>query len=101
MSYEMRNSCDNSVQKYSDYCSYYFGDSIVFTRENIHMMRRFYLNFPIFHKKLEAISWEQYQLLLKIPNKKERYFYFYLSLLFHSNYEETCEFVLNQYYRRI
>ena len=99
--YEQQSLCENIIQKYSDYYSYYFGDSIVFTRENIHLMKRFYLNFPIFHKKLENICWEQYQLLLKIQNKKERNFYFALSLLFRSNYEETCELISNQYYVRI
>ncbi len=98
---EEKESCENIIQKYSDYCSYYFGDSILFTRENLHLMKRFYLNFPIFYKELENMSWEQYQILLKIHNKKERYFYFYLSLLFHSDYEETCEFILNQYYNRL
>ena len=90
-----------TVQKYSDYYSYYYGNSILFTRENIHMMKKFYINFPIFNDQLENISWEQYQLLLKIPNKKERNFYFYLSLLFHSNYEGTFKFIENQYYSRI
>ncbi len=99
--YEDENKCENAVKKYADYYSYYYGDSIIFTRENIHIMKRFYMNFPIFHKKLEMISWDQYQLLLRINNKMERSFYFYISLLFHNNYEETLELINNQYFCRI
>ncbi len=99
--YEEQSSCENPVKKYSDYCSYLFGDSLLFTREKIHLMKRFYLNFPIFYEKLEKISWRQFELLLKIPNKKERNFYFYLILLFQSNYDETYEFIKNNYYIRI
>ena len=99
--YDEQYLCENSIKKYSDYYSCYYGNSILFTRENIHLMKRFYLNFPIFYQELETVSWEQYQLLLKIHNKKKRYFYFYLSLLFHSDYEETNELIFNQYYERL
>ncbi len=99
--YEDENKCENSVKKYSDYYSYYYGDSIIFTRENIHIMKRFYMNFPIFYKQLELISWRQYQLLFQINDKEERNFYFYLSLLFHSTYQDTLELIQNQYYFRL
>ena len=99
--YEEQNFCPNSIQKYSDYLSYYYGDSSVFTRENIHFMKRFYLNFPIFYEKLNQITWKQYQLLLMIPNREVRFFYFLLSLFFESNYEETYDFIINCYYERI
>ena len=99
--YEKENSCCNIVQKYSDYCSYYFGNSIQFTRENIHLMKRFYMNFPIYHNRLNDFSWKQYQLLLSISNKKERFFYYTLSMLLKSNYEEMEELIQNQYYIRI
>ncbi len=99
--YERQNYYDNVIEKLSIYCSYHFGDSLLYTRENIHLMKRFYLNFPIFCKKLNILSWEQYQLFLMIPNRKERHFYFYLSLLFHSDYQETFEFISNDYYARI
>ena len=101
MVYEMQSSCENAVKRISDYYSYYYGDSIIFTRENIHLMKKFYLVFPIFHKKLENISWKQYELLLKIPDKKERSFYFTLSLLFRSNDKELRELIRNHYYQRI
>lgn len=93
--------CENIIEKLSNYYSYYFGNSFLFSRENIHLMKRFYLNFPIFQKQLNQMSWDQYQFLLKIPDKEERNFYFQLSLLFHSNLEETKDFVKNQYYIRI
>ena len=99
--YEEEKTCGNIVQKYSDHYSYYYGNSSLFTRENIHLMKRFYMNFPIYYSKLEMFSWKQYQLLLNIVDKKERFFYYSLSLLFHSDYEETLNFILNQYYIRI
>lgn len=99
--YEKQTEYENVIKKYSDYCSYYYGNSFLYTRENIHFMKKFYLNYPIFTKKLDLISWEQYKLLLSIDDKFERDFYFRLSLLFHSNYAETLEFMHNKYYLRI
>ena len=99
--YENQYACGNIVQKYSDYCSYYFGNSIQFTRENIHLMKRFYMNYPIYHSTLNQFSWEQFELLLSISDKKERSFYYTLSVLFQSDYDELLEFINNQYYMRI
>ncbi len=98
---EKQSLFDNIVERCSNHYSYTFGNSTLFSRENIHQMKNFYLSFPIFSSRLETLSWEQYQLFLKIQNKKERYFYFSLSLFFHSNYEETLEFLENQYFLRI
>ena len=81
--------------------SYYFGNSYLFTRDNIHFMERFYLNFPIYYSKLDNITWDQYKLLLMIEDKKERFFYFYLSLFFNSDIDETKEFINNNYFLRI
>ena len=99
--YENRNNYNNSVEKYSSFLSYYSGNSYFFSRENIHIMRRLYLSFPIYYDKLNNISWDQYKLLLNIKDKKERFFYFYLTLLFKSDYNETLEFVNNDYFLRI
>ena len=92
---------DNVFQKYADYYSYYYGNSRIYTRENIHLMKRFYLNFPIFTFSLNSITWEQYQVILIIQNKKERFFYFSLSLFFHSDLYHTKELIANRYYYRI
>lgn len=99
--YENELLYDNVFQKFSDYYSYYYGNSKLYTRENIHLMKRFYLNFPIFTFNLNSITWEQYQVLLLIPNKKERLFYFSLSLFFHSDLHHTKELISNHYYYRI
>ena len=99
--YEKQKFYDNSVKKFSDYFSYRFGNSHLFTRENIHLMKRFYLNFPIYDSRLEEISWEQYQLLLNISNKNERNFYWNLTRIFHSDYQEMKDFINNNYYLRI
>ena len=99
--YEYQDTCHNIVERCSNFCSYYYGNSIQFSRENIHLMKRFYMNYPIYTSYLENFSWEQYQLFLKIKDKKERQFYYYLSHFFHSTYEETLSFIHNHYYERI
>ena len=90
-----------AVEKYSKYYSYYYGNSYMFSRENIRTMKLFYICFPIFYKKLNNISWDQYKLLFEINDRKERLFYFYLSLFFNSNLSETNSFIENNYYMRI
>lgn len=73
----------------------------MFTRENIWLMEKFYLMFPIFSTRLENITWKQYKLLFHIDNIKERYFYFYISLFFNFNYDETKDLINSNYYLRI
>ena len=91
----------NTIEKYSNYYSYYYGNSYLFNRENIRLMKVFYMCFPIFYKKLNNISWDQYKLLFKINDRKERLFYFYISLFFNSDLEDTTSFIENNYYVRI
>lgn len=57
--------------------------------------------FPVFSPRLESITWEQYKLLFKINNSKERYFYFYIALFFNFNYDDTFDLINNNYYLRI
>ena len=92
---------DNSIEKYSNYYSYLYGNSYLFNRENIRLMKLFYICFPIYNRKLANISWNQYKLLFKINDRKERLFYFYISLFFNSNYTEMNNFIINDYYLRI
>ena len=99
--YEKRNIYDDVVSRYSKYLSYYFGTSRLFTRENIRYMERLYLNFPMYYNKMNNINWEQYKLLFNIRDKDERLFYYYLSLFFNSDLDETREFINNNYYVRI
>ena len=101
MLYENKNNFDNITKKYSDLLSYYFGNSFLFSREKIHYMKLLYLDYPIFYPELERVSWDQYLLLFKIGNKKERYFYYRLSLWFNSNYEDTYQMIKNNYYNRL
>lgn len=91
----------NAVEKYSNHYSYYYGNSYLFNRENIRLMKVFYMCFPIFYKKLNNISWDQYKLLFNINDRKERLFYFYISLFFNSDFDDTNDFINNNYYIRI
>ena len=68
--YEDQNCYYNVIQKYSEYYSYYFGNSSLFTRERIHLMKRFYMNYPIYAYQFNSFSWDQVQILLQITNKK-------------------------------
>ena len=61
-------------------------------------MKRFYMNYPIFYKEMTNITWNQYQLLLLIHNKKERMFYYALSLFISADYNELLNLVQNQYF---
>ncbi|MBQ3306863.1 MAG: hypothetical protein IJG68_01570 [Bacilli bacterium] len=99
--HERQKYYDNIFKKYADYFSYCFGNSFLSYRENIHLMEKLYLNFPIYYEQLENITWDQYLLLLAIEDRKERYFYFYLSLFFKSDYQDTLEFIDNHYYKRL
>lgn len=98
---EKRKTCINIVEKCSNHYSYLFGNSYLFTRENIWLMEKFYLMFPIFNSELEKITWNQYKLLFTINNIRERYFYFYISLFFNYDYKETQKLLDNNYYFRI
>ena len=95
------DTSSNAIEKYSNHYSYYYGNSYLFNRENIRLMKVFYICFPIFYKKLNNISWEQYKLLFNINDRKERLFYFYISLFFNSDFEDTNNFIDNDYYLRI
>ena len=99
--YEKGKLYDDVVERLSNYYSYYFGNSTLFTRDNIKYMELFYLNFPIYYSKLNNITWNQYKLLFSIEDREERLFYFYLSLFFSSNLDETKEFISNNYFIRI
>ena len=96
-----RNKYINPIEKFSMLCSYFYGNSILFNREDIRLMRRFYLDFPIFYKTMNKITWNQYKEILILNDKKERYFYYYLSIFFDSDFNDTKEFILNDYYSRI
>ena len=99
--WENRDSYLNPIKKYSEFYSYYYGNSYMFTREDIRLMRRFYLDFPIFYKSMNKISWEQYKEILRLDNKKERFFYYYLSIFFNCDINDTKEFISNDYFIRI
>ena len=99
--YENRVNCLNIVEKCSTYYAYLFGSSYMFTRENIWLMEKFYLMFPVFSPRLKTITWEQYKLLFNVNNSKERYFYFYITLFFNFDYDDTKDLINNNYYLRI
>lgn len=96
-----RNRYNNSIERFSLLCSYYYGNSFLFNREDIRLMRRLYLDFPIYYKTMNKITWNQYKEILTLNDKGERFFYYYLSVFFDSDINETKDFILNDYYSRI
>jgi hypothetical protein len=96
-----RNYYLNPVEKFSIFFSYFYGSSNSFSRDDIKIMRRFYLDFPIFYNDLNKITWAQYKEILVLKSKEERYFYFFVSLFFSSNLNETKDFINNNYFHRI
>ena len=99
--YYNKTNYNNIFQKYSSYYSYLYGNSYLFTRENIRKMLNLYLDFPIYYSKLENISWRQYSLLFNISSREERFFYFRIMLLFNSNYNDISDLIVNKYYERL
>ena len=97
----LEKSCFNIHEKFSNYFSYYYGDSFFYTRENLYLMERFYLSFPIFYDSLSLLSWNQYRILFQIHDREEMFFYFRLSIFFHSDEKETLDFIDNRYFLRI
>ena len=99
--YENRGKQLDIVEKSSNYYSYLFGNSFMFTRENIWFMENLYKTFPVFFKELNYLSWNQHKYLLQITDLDERYFYFNITMFFKYNYEETKLLLENNYYKRI
>ncbi len=66
---------ENVISKCSDLCSYHYGMTETFSRENIRYMRQFYECFPIYLPEFNKLDWEHYIELIKIRDLKERYFY--------------------------
>ena len=99
--YEERNTTLNIIEKCSNHYSYLFGNSYLFTRENIWFMEKFYKTFPIFNKELKKLTWNQYKHLLQINEYEERYFYYKTTLLFNYNYEDMIRLLNDNSYKRI
>ncbi len=99
--YYNKNNYSNIIEKYSNFYSYYYGNSYLFSRENIRKMVILYLNFPIYYDQLEKVNWEQYGILLSVSNKIERYFYFKTLLFFKDNDIEISTLINSNIYTRI
>lgn len=98
---EKNSCCENIVSRCSRYLSYYFGNSTMFSCDNIIFMRKFYRYFPIFLDKMNALDWDSYLELLKLKNKKACYFYFNLSLFCNYNFNDLKLAIENDTYYRI
>lgn len=61
-------------------------------------MKKFYLYFPIYDKRMDNLDWESYLELLKLNNKFICYFYFKISLFCNFNYAEIKSLVDSNIY---
>lgn len=93
--------CENIISKCSRYLSYYFGNSTMFSCDNVIFMRKFYRYFPIFLERMYSLDWNSYLELLKLKNKKACYFYFNLALFCNYNLDELKLAIKNEMYYRI
>ena len=96
-----QKSYENVISKYSDLCSYYFGMSQTFSRENIHFMKKFYQYFPIYIPELNKLKWEHYVELLKIGDSKKRYFYLRIAIFCKGSVLELKDVINNNIYDAI
>ena len=98
--FDNKKSCSNIIEKSSSFLSYYYGNSNLFSLDNMHIIRKLYLYFPIFNNYLETLNWDYYKVLLKL-DKKECYFYYYIVLFCNSDLTDLYEMIENDYYLRI
>ncbi len=92
---------DNATSKYSCYFQYKYGMTECFSRENINLMKRLYLCFPIFNDRLLELDWEHYLELLNISDNRKRMFYYKIALFCHSSIYELKFSINNYFYERI
>lgn len=93
--------CENIVFKCSSFLSYYFGNSTVFSMENIIFMRKFYLYFPIYIDKMNNLEWDSYLMLMKIKNRNICYFYYNLSMFCNFDSCQLKNIISSDIYSRI
>lgn len=99
--FETQKYFDNATDKYSNYFQYKFGMSECFSRENVNLMKKLYLYFPIFNDNLLKLEWGHYLVLLKISDRKRRMFYYNLTLFCCGTIGELNNIINNCLYERI
>ena len=95
------NKPNNSVIRLSNYYSYKYGNSNLFGIDNIVSMKCLYKCFPIYIDRMNELDWNSYKLLVRVNNKDERMFYYYVALFFKYSYCDIYELINNDYYKRI
>ncbi len=98
--FDKNNKCLNITIKCSEFLSYYYGNSSLFSLKNMKYIKKIYLYFPIYDYHMEYIDWNCYKVLLNL-NKCECYFYYYIVLFCNSNLFELTDMINNQIYFRI
>lgn len=96
--FSRRNFCLNSAFKYSTWCSYYFGNSKLFSIINVRFMEKFYYCFPNFIEEMNKLSWEHYVELLKICEVSKLYFYFHVAIFCRISVCDLHNIISNNYY---
>ena len=99
--YNKQKSYANVCCKYSEYYSYKYGNSNMFSRDNLKYMSNFYCRFPMYLDCLTKLSWNHYRLILNISDNDEQYFYFRIALFCRSSVEELRYLINNNYFYKI
>lgn len=99
--YNLKNKCSNPCEIVSNYYSYTYGNSYRFSRENISIMRNFYLCFPIYIEVYNKLTWNHFKLLINIKDKIIRNFYLAIIIFCDSSVEELKFIINSSLYNRI
>lgn len=99
--FEQQNLVENATSKYSTYFQYRYGMTECFSRENIRLMRRLYVYFPILTRQFISLRWEHFLELLKISDCSKRMFYYQVTLFLKCSIFELNHLINNYFYERI
>ena len=99
--FEKEKIVENSIDRYSKLCSYHYGSTNIFSRENVRFMKRFYVSYPVFIPVLENLDWEHYVELLRISDRRKQYFYFRLAHFCRISVDCLKSVIDNNFYENI
>ena len=98
--YKNQNKCLNITSKCSLFLSYYYGNSFLFSNENIFLFKKLYLYFPVYIDKMNSLKWDFYRELLQLK-RNECYFYYRIVLFCNSELIDIKSMINNDIYYRI
>ena len=90
---------DNLIKKWGEKLAKEYGKN--YSRRNLELMRKFYLEFPIAKSLISQLSWTQIVLLLPIKNENERNYYINQVILNNLSVRELRNEIKNKSFERL